>query len=162
MQTVDIKQESYFPHNFKIFGGVLIFGALASLLISTDISLVSVLVSLLLVLLGVLMIFVRYGLRIDPGTKTYTEYTWLLGLKLGQPESFHFIDKFYINQVTEQALATTRTGAKFDIKNRIFKAYIRLDNGEKLHLDTDKNEETLTRRLTQYKNILGSVYHSTD
>ncbi|WP_420580156.1 hypothetical protein [Reichenbachiella sp.] len=158
MQILDVKQESYFPQNFKIFGVILIFGSIASLVNAPSISALRVVITLLVILLGASMIFARYALRVDPNNKTYTVYTLLLGLEFGKPASFNFIDKFYINQVTEQAQATTRTGAKFDLKNKLFKAYIRLDNGEKLHLDTDKSEEKLKNRLDQYKSIVSSVY----
>lgn len=159
MRMLDVKQESYFPQNFKIFGVILVFGSIMTLAIAPSISAVRVIVTLLIILLGVSMIFTRYGLKVDPNKKTFTIYTLLFGFKLGKPEPFNFIDKFYINQVTEQSLATTRTGAKFDLKNKLFKAYIRLDNGEKVHLDTDKSEEKLNIRLNQYKTIVSSVYN---
>lgn len=158
MQILDIKQESYFPQNFKIFGFILMIGTLLSFISVSTISILRIIISLSVLVLGGSMVFTRYGLEINPVKKTYTIYTHLLGLKFGKPVSFHFIDKFYINQVTEQALATTRTGAKFDLKKKIYKAFIRLDNGEKIHLDTDKNEKKLKGRLDEYKNILASIY----
>jgi len=162
MQTFDIKQESYFPPNFKIFGGLLIFGSLLLLGSVDTITWLRSILSITIFLLGIAMIFTRYGLMVDVINKTYTIYTLLYGFKIGEPVAFVFIDKFYINQMTEQALATTRTGAKFDVRKKVFKAYMRLDNGEKIHLDTDKDKNQLEKRINAYKIKVEPVYKPED
>lgn len=162
MHELDIKQESYFPQNFKFFGGLLIFGAFLTLGTAEVFSLVRVIAFFALLGFGIVIISMRYGLKINVTDKTYTVYTLLLGFKIGKPESFNYIEKFYINQVTEKALATTRTGAKFDVRNKVYKAFIRLDNGEKIHLDTDNSEPVLMQRVDGYKKIVEPIYRPAD
>ena len=160
MNEIDIKQESYFPLNFKIFGGIIIFGSLLFSISSNfeSVTVLKLIISLAFICLGIFLISARYGLKINIENNSYTVYTYILGFKAGQPTMFNYIEKFYINQVTEKALATTRTGAKFDVKNTIFKAFIKLDNGEKIHLDTDNSEIALEKRVADYRKSLKSIY----
>lgn len=160
MTTLDIKQEAYFPFNFKVFGGIVILG---SVLFISSFGIEALPIGKAILLLaglvfGLTLLTARYGLTIDIKNKSYTVYVMILGYKSGQPERFRFIDKFYINQVKEKVIATTRTGAKFDASNLVFKAYMRLDNGAKVHLDTDKKESALERRMADYRSFLAPVY----
>ncbi|MEO9967452.1 MAG: hypothetical protein ABJF11_16760 [Reichenbachiella sp.] len=162
MQELDIKQESYFPQNFKFFGIILIIGAILAISSADSVTIVRGITSLVLLLIGILILSARYGLKINIDQRTYTVYTLLLGFKVGTPEKFDCIEKFYINQVTEKAQLSTRTGAKYDIKSSVYKAFFRVDTGEKIHLDTDKKEKKLAERLEQYKLIVSSIYRPVD
>ena len=138
----NIPQESYFPFTWKILGALLI--PVALILLSLDMSLVlRVFLSLLLITLGLMMISTRYGLKVDIEKKTYVVYTWLLGFRIGNPVPFQNIQKYYINSVKEQATVSARSGLSSTISKEVFKAYMKLDTGDKIHLDTHRNKKIL-------------------
>jgi len=157
MNELDIPQESYFPFTWKILGALLIPVALIVLSLNTALIL-KVFLSLLLTALGLMMISTRYGLRVDLDKRTYVVYTWLLGFRIGKPESFQYIEKYYINSVKEQAILNARSGLSSTISKEVFKAYMKLDTGEKIHLDTHRDRSILEAKLDVYKRITRDLY----
>lgn len=149
---IDIKQEYYFPGMFRLFGLILIFSALP-LYIALTHNLWMYLLLIILPLCGVLMITTRYGLLINPSAKTYTVYTWVLGKKSGKVVKFQIIERFYINEVKDTTLMTTGAGITHDIKQTLFKTYMKLDSEEKVHVDTDVDFDKLAVRTQRYMAI---------
>ena len=153
MSIVDIKQESYFPFTFKLFGMVLFIFGLAIWTQNLPV-IAKWLIMVGSYLSGLLMITTRYGLRFDAEKRTYFPYLWLLGWKSGKEQSYNQIEKIFINEVTKSATVQTRTGGSYNSKSKVFKAFMKLDTGEKIHLDTDKRKERLEKRVTDYERIL--------
>ncbi len=149
MKPLDIKQESYFTPHFKVFGAILIFSG-GMFFMAKPFTILNLLIVLALALVGAMLIFTHYRLIIDAENKTYTVQTWLLGFRLGKPESFSWVDKFYINQVTESATISSYTGTQHNVKKKTYKVFMKLDNGEKIHVDTDKDQRRLEKRLDGY------------
>lgn len=154
MNKIDIKQEAYFPFTFKLFALVLFaFG----LLIWTQREwyfVAKVLGMISSFSLGGAIISARYGLLIDPFKKTLKEYVQVLFWKTGGERNYGAIDKIFINEVTEAATFQTRTGSIHDVKNKAYKAFIKLDNEEKIQLDRDKKRERLEARVQNYRDLL--------
>ena len=157
MNDIDIEQESLFPFNWKILGAFIITAAFILLLASIGLILKVFLVTSLTTL-GLVIITTRYGLKIDIENRTYTVYTWLIGLKIGKPESFRYIEKFYINQVKEGGTYSAGHGLSSTITNTVYKAYMKLDTGEKIHLDTHRVEDILKSKLRDYKHLMQTLY----
>ncbi|MEO1256660.1 MAG: hypothetical protein AAFY41_17475, partial [Bacteroidota bacterium] len=115
MTVLDIKQEYYCPITFRLFGFGLIVGGLTYLVpISGTFELVNLLIGIVLFIIGLILATTKYGLQINTNDSTYTVYVWLLGIKTGKPSKFGYIEKFYINPVTETASISNFSGARSD------------------------------------------------
>ena len=156
MKNLDIKQESFFPPTFKGVGVGLIIWGLSYLLFPGEngYTLYTLLWMSLCLVPGVFFFFTRYGLTVNVNKKQYRIYTELLGLKFGNYESFNSVEKFYVNKVKAAYTVTKFSGAQYNYSNYVYKAYMLLDNGEKIHLDTDKKEERLQKRVEKYQKAL--------
>ncbi|MEQ8546287.1 MAG: hypothetical protein RIC03_00160 [Cyclobacteriaceae bacterium] len=150
MDNLDIKQEYYFTINFKAFGLILIFGTLMSLAIGGAMVIKLILLAVF-TLLTFIMFTTRYGLLIDVENSSYMKYTWFLGQKKGQPVQMNKIEKIYINEVlVSKTVYRYSSGIGKKFQDRIYKAFMKLDDGTKVHLDTDHSEEVLADRVNEY------------
>ncbi len=154
--ALDIKQESSFPFTFKLMGGLLVLFAVLQWVAEFPMA-TKVLITVFVPLLGLAMITTRYGLMIDVDKREYTVYTWILGMKTGRPIPFKYIEKIYINEVTESATVTARSGLSSDVYKKVYKAFMKLDKGGKIHLDTDRRLERIEARVSEYKTALNSL-----
>jgi RNase P/RNase MRP subunit p29 len=145
---------------FRLFGGVLVLAGPLTYLSQPHIIPYYFLIVILL-LVGFSMIFLRYGLRINVEDRKYQIYTQCFGLRFGRFESFGYIEKYFINEVNCTTVMTTGAGIRHNIRKSAFKAYMKLDNGEKVHVDTDRNYEKLKSRIENYMKISSSALKST-
>ena len=113
-------------------------------------SLIHIFGSLSLSILGLLMIWNRHGLEIDLSQKTYKQYVWIFGYKSGKEVRFKRIDKIFINQVSEGQTATSWGGQIIDYSKEVHKAFLKFDNGEKVHFMTHPNRDVLNQRIKSY------------
>jgi hypothetical protein len=171
---IDIKQEPCLTFNFRVVGfimalvgSMIIFGMFFSIyeghfinaLETGRASTIHILAGPCVLVLGLIVLTSHYRLQVDPSKKTYTEYVWLIGYKSGKPISFNYIEKIYVNKVKEKGVFTSRAGLRYDIKNETHKAFMKLDNGEKIHLDTDKDIKKLEAKIAKYLISLKEVYN---
>lgn len=157
--VIDIKQEALAPISFKFFGFLLIIGGLIATRFYGDIT-VLILRNLLgigLIGLGAFLVSAYYGLRIDIENRTYSVYTFALGMKLGKPVKFKSITKFYINRVKLVDKMTSYGGNKHTRETYCYKAYMKLDACEKVHLATDSDEARLAEKVEGYKKQLWPI-----
>ncbi len=138
--------------------GLVLYVGVPLVVIARGINLITILVGVALVIVGTMLLTTRYGIQVDPFHKTYTEYTWLLGRKIGKPVSFQFIEKFYINPVTDQAEFMSRAGIRYDLRKHVFKAFMKLDDGTKLYIGTGRTEDKLQKKVDNYQLQLQSIY----
>lgn len=156
-QILDIKQEYYFPFNFKIFGLILMLGTVLSFTIG-GISIVKLILLAIFTLLTRIMFTTRYGLLVDVEKSAYMVYTLFLGHKKGKIIKINSIEKLFINEVTStKSVVRYTTGVPRKFKNQEYKAFMKLDNGIKIHLDTDRSREKLQERVDQYALVLRPV-----
>ncbi len=163
MNKIDIRQEHCLPQTFRLFGFGVIIGGLTFILpipANDAQSLINLSIGIGLILIGLLMATTRYGLKINFTDPSYTVYIWYLGVKSGKPVKFNRIEKFYIKAVTETTSISNFYGAKRDYNKQVFKAYMLLDNEEKIHVDTHKNEDKLIEKVKHYKKIAMPVLNS--
>ena len=161
---IEIRQEYLLPIHIRILGYfLLIFGSLGFIagiwvLLAAGVLDWLVWLSPILAIIGALIALSHYRLIINPDDKTYTLQTKMPGFSQGSPEKFNFISKIYINPVTEVTTYTTRSAMRHDIRKQLFKAFMKLDNGDKIHLDTDADEDKLRDRVNIYIQQMGSAY----
>ncbi len=150
--TLDIKQEYYFPFTFRLFGLVLIT---LGVFIWTQ-PMAPYLKSVITIFswcLAALLITMRYGLWIDSSSKQYKIYLWVLGIKKGKTATYVELEKIYINEVREAASFQTRTSS-YIANTTIFKAFLKLEDETKIHLDSDRKREKLEERVEHYRDAL--------
>ncbi len=164
---IDIKQEPLLPFSFRIAEyGIIAFGAMLSasaIIMSAQHPIFpSILIGFGLLLFGAVLATSHYRLEIDVSKKSYNVYTWVLWMKVGKPEYFQYVSKIYVNSVKEKATFMARSGLSHSVKTNLFKAFMKLDDGEKIHIDTDKDQSKLEGRIDQLITELGELYRPTD
>lgn len=161
MNEIDIKQEPYCPITFRVFGYGLIVGGLTYIIpFSDEFSIINMLIGIGLSIVGLILATTHYGLIINLDNPSYTVYVWILGFKSGKPVKFNYIEKFYINAVTETASISNYSGARKDYSKQVYKAYMLLDTQEKIHVDTHRKEEVLLKKVEEYKKKAKPVHNS--
>ncbi len=83
-----------------------------------------------------------------------------MGFRFGTPKEFKFIEKYYINEVNEDTVLMFRAGIQYDIRKKVFKLYMKLDTGDKIHVDTDKNHEKISSRMNKYTELTKTICSS--
>ena len=151
-----IKQEAIAPFGFKLFGSLMVFMGITVIYGQVQLMSSQAFVKPILFLLvgaiiiggGLILITARFGFELDPKEKKYRIYTWLLGWRIGRYQQYLKIKHVYIKEVK------LRIGGSSAIDGTLFKAFIKFDDGEPLHLDTDKEEKQLKSRVEGYKKTL--------
>jgi len=152
MSSIDISHDYCLPKQFRFFGvAVVVF---AIVFVAGHLSLPGKTISLVSVIAGLLMLTARYGLLLNAKERRYKEYVHLLSYKKGQWLSYAGIEKIFVNKLKISEIVVSRTGARFDAKSQIFQAYLKLDDGTKVELDSDSNRERLVARLNRYNRVL--------
>ena len=121
----------YFPQRF-IIGFVLVCVAVA--IAAANIFILSG----IFVLGAAMVVSTRYCVDIDLNSKTYREYTWFFGLKIGEKIKFDeiqyvFINKFKTSQSMNVRVASTTVHAKD------FRIFVKFTEEEKIHILTRSN-----------------------
>lgn len=70
-----------------------------------------------------------------------------MNLKKMEQQPYDEIEKIYVNEVTSGQRFTSYSGRVSNFKTKEYAAYLKLKNGDKFFLLSDKNEETLSQRL---------------
>ena len=85
-------------------------------------------------------------LEIDSKNQTYSEFTSVLGRKFGPTHSYQGIEKVLLDRVS------------FGSKNAMteYDAYLKFQNGEKIFLVSDEDENELIERLQPTLKKLGT------
>ena len=163
-RIIDIRQEYLVPFHIRFFGllllvlGILGFSISLVVLISSGSSDWLLWASLPFAVLGAFLFYSHYRMQIDILNRSYTIVTRMPFLKSGKPVQFNFITNIFVNAVKETTTYTTRSALRYDITHQLYKAFIKFDNGEKVHVDTDKDKSKLEGRVNEYIHILGDLY----
>jgi hypothetical protein len=139
---IKIKVESL-PLHFVILGGFLDVYATLNLIIGE-----SVVMNGILLLVGGLLLTSHQRLDIDLSNKVYSEYYWVLGMKLSNyTEQFH--------EITSLVCASGSYSQQYGKYNRryisgtMYKGYIELRDQEPLFVGQSKNKQSLMKKLTK-------------
>lgn len=154
MGKVIINQGSSIPWTFRFIGVILVFAGI--ILFTQNFSEeIAVPVAIVLSLLMPMIWFSKSILIIDNSNKEIHEGVWLLGYKTGTPRKFSEIEKFYINKVKTSQQMYSHANVGHTSKGIEFQAYIKLDDGAKFFLTSDKNEKRLEEKVTKIREKLG-------
>ena len=140
---IDIKTGNLFPWPFQV---------LAVILSLIGLSVIAGQLVLGLCLLGASMfVFSGYsGIEIDKANGSYREYLSFLFLKSGKKIKYGAIEKIFINSSkVKQQMHTAHTSHSSIFTDIEFNGYLKLENGDKIHLLTKRKKEKLVLELNK-------------
>lgn len=129
----------YFPGRFT-WGAVLVLAAVA--FVAADYYIIAG-ISLLG---GVLAITTRYGVEVDFSARQYQEYTWVLGLKIGQRISFDGIKYLFIKDFKITQTFNSRVNSATITKDE-YRGYVKFNDQERVHIVSHEDYDLLVAEL---------------
>lgn len=146
-EPLQYQTQYYIPWRF-VWGLPLIFGSLLLLLLGHPV------IGAFFLLLAILILTTHYGLEIDLDTKSYREYTWVLGTRNGETKRFEevqyvFIKKSKVSQTLNSQVSSTT------IRKDQFDGYIKFSEDEKIHLRSEDKKEALLEKVKKASADLG-------
>lgn len=91
---------------------------------------------------------------VDEEHKTIFDGVWTMGKKLGKPLKYHSIEKIFINKVkTKQTMYSLSNQANV-VANHEYRAYLKLDNGDKYFLFSHPLKERAEEKVTKIREKL--------
>lgn len=89
-----------------------------------------------------------YKVEINTTEKWYKEYTWVLGLHLGERVRYQTIDYLFINvgKVSETMRAR---GQSSTVTRDEYRGFIKFDGKEKIHILTNGDYKRLAKEMTE-------------
>ncbi len=138
----------FFSSIVRFVGGMI---AIAGLLVLA----IKLYLGLAMLVTGAVLITSRYRLMIDFKNKTYHDYAWILGLKIGGERGvfdqleYVFIKSSKVSQTMSSRYQSTT------VRREVFDAYLRFSENNKLHLLTRDSKEDLLKRTSEIAAKLG-------
>ncbi len=99
--------------------------------------------------------FASYVIIIDEETKTVFDGIWTMGKRFGKPRKYDAIEKIFINRVKTKQTMYSLSNRQNIVANYEFKAYLKLDDGEKFFLISHPIEERVEEKVTKIRQKLG-------
>ena len=130
------------PLHFIILAGFLVLYSVFHL-----ITWQSVILNSVLFVIGVLMLTTHQALLINTDKKEYSEYYWMLGIKLNK-----FTERY--QEITSVHFTTGNYSQQYGKYNRrfisgiLYKGYIELRDQDKLYVGQNKSKRAMMKKLT--------------
>ncbi len=147
MMMVTVRDQWYFPMQFRIVGVVAI---LASVGVATT----HLLGAAVVFLVGVIIVTTHYGFAIDKEARVYQEYIWLLGWRAGKKVRFHTMHYLLINPAKITRTYNLRVNST-TISELAYNGYVKIDDGEKIHIVGSTNKRVVLKAMEKLKDYLG-------
>ncbi len=140
---IDIKTGTLFPWTFQFIAGIVFLIGL-SIIVDRPV------LSLCLIAASVFVFSGYTGMEIDKEKSNYREYMSFFFIKSGKKIKYNGIDKIFINSTkVKQQMHTAHTSHSSIFTNLEFNGYLKLENGEKIHLLTKRKKEKLVYELNK-------------
>jgi hypothetical protein len=143
-QYLNIKTGLLFPFQFQILGYVLLLSGLGLLVIH-------ILASIILILLGGLIVTAYSGVEFNDNK--YREYNSFFFLRFGKWEKLEKVEKIFIKKIKKSQKFYGRANQSSTIRNVIYKAFLKFDDGNTILLKENKDKIKLgqkVQKLNQY------------
>ncbi len=92
---------------------------------------------------------------IDMEKKEIFDGVWTMGKRLGTPIPFNRIEKIFINRIKTKQTMYSLSNKQNILVDHEFRAYLKLDNGEKIFLISHPLEEKMEEKVTKIREKLG-------
>jgi hypothetical protein len=141
MKEFDFKTSGYFSGTIIFFGFLLIPVGLVAI---AD----SVVLGVVLLFLSLIVLTTHYRLKVDPESKSFHDYLWVLGIKFGEKGTYETIEYLFIkkNKITQTMNMRVVSST---IKKDMYDAYLKLSPDEKIHLFSKEDHSKAVDRLKQ-------------
>jgi hypothetical protein len=148
-KKIDIRYGSLFPWPFQFIAGIVLI-LVATLIVERTI------VAIAFMIFSGLVITASEGTEIDLSNNTFLEYKSFFFIKSGTIEKFNGMEKIFINaSKTKQRLYTPYTTKSSLYENIVYNAFLKFDDGTKVHLMQKKKKALLMKRLDKIAADLG-------
>lgn len=114
------------------------------------------------IIIAILLSFILPGIWfasniiiIDLERKTLFDGSWTMGFRFGKNHRFESIDSFFINKVKIKQTIYSLANQQNILVNHEYKAYVKLQSGEKYFLFSHPLEERAQEKLTKIRKKLG-------
>jgi hypothetical protein len=106
-------------------------------------------------LISILCLTSFYKVEINTSEKWFKEYTWILGIKVGERVPYKTLDYLFINvgKVTETINSRIKTKTKTRDE---YRGFIKFDGKEKIHILTNGDYKKLAKDLTELAKTLNT------
>ena len=139
--TIDIRCGRLFPFQFQVIAIVFLIGSVATFYLNP-------VIALLLILISVVILTAHEGTEINSSARTYREYNSFLFIRSGQHKKYSGIEKIFINsEKVSQKMYTPHTLDSSTFRHINYNAWLKFDNGVKVHLMSKKDKEALLGML---------------
>lgn len=91
---------------------------------------------------------------INEEDKTLFDGVWTMGRKLGKPVRYQGIEKIFINKVKIKQTMYSLSNKQNIIANHEYRAYLKLENGDKYYLLSHPLEERVDKKVTKIRKKL--------
>ncbi|WMN12351.1 hypothetical protein QYS49_33325 [Marivirga salinae] len=142
---LNLKNGLLFPIQFQILGYVLLFAGLALIVIN-------IWASILFVLLGGGIVSAFSGVEFK--NDKFREYNSFFFIKNGKWEPLKNVEKIFIKKIKVSQRLYGRANQSSTIRNVVYKAFLKFENGETLFLYEHKNKETVQSKLKELSDFL--------
>jgi hypothetical protein len=143
-KRIDIRYGSLFPWPFQFIAGIVLIIA-ATLIVERTIAAIA------FMLLSGLVITASEGTEIDLFNKTFLEYKSFFFIKSGTKENYSGMEKIFINtSKTKQQLYTAHTTKSSIYENIEYNAFLKFDDGTKVHLLQKRKKAHLMKRVDKF------------
>jgi hypothetical protein len=141
---INIKNGLLFPLQFQILGYVLLFSGIFLIVIN-------ILASIILILFGGLIVTAYAGAEFKENK--FREYNSFFFLRFGKWGKLKNVDKIFIKKIKTSQKLYGRANQSSIIKNVIYKAFLKFEDGNTLLLSDNKDKielEQKVQHLNQY------------
>lgn len=142
---LNLKNGLLFPVQFQILGYVLLFAGLALIV-------VNIWASIILIILGGAIVSAYSGIEFKKDK--FREYNAFFFIKNNKWEALRKVEKIFIKRVKVSQKLYGRANQSSTIRNAVYKAFLKLENGETLFLYEHKNKETVQSKLKELSDFL--------
>lgn len=143
----NLKSGLLFPFQFHILGYVLLFAGLALIFIN-------IWASIILILLGGAIVSAFSGIEIKDDK--FREYNSFFFIKNGKWEPLRKVEKIFIKRVKISQKLYGRANQSSTIRNAVYKAFLKFQNGKTVFLYEHKNKDKLETKLRELSDYLKS------
>lgn len=144
---LNLKNGLLFPIQFQILGYVFLFAGLALLVINLW-------AGFIFILLGGVIVSAFSGIEFKKDR--LREYNAFLFIKSGKWEPLNNVEKIFIKRIEVSQKFYGRANQSSTIKNHIYKAFLKFENGNSVLVCDDKNKSKVEKKLKKLSDYLNT------
>lgn len=114
----------------------------------------SILIAMLICTILPALWFATNVIIINEEKKTIFDGVWTMGRKLGKPVEYAAIEKIFIHKVKTKQTMYSLSNKQNILANHEYRAYLKLDNGDKYYLLSHPLEERVEEKVTKIRKKL--------